>query len=324
MTKIQNSFVAPRLNVENSFSAPRSCEAPATTKPVPAEDGFVLPSRAGKTANQPSISGTPHLNYYGGGVLDHSEVTNMYIGDYFNTAAGQKDVAHNDAAVADLQTNKNFGSVLAQYGVGAGTVGQSQVLGGTYKSGQHITQAQIEGMLQQAVASGQVKPGAQSLYNFVLPPNAVLQTSDGSTSLKGVGGFHGSIHTPDGQTVYYSAIAYSKGSNGIDFTKGNAQDNISITESHEIAEADTDPNVEDAANSNDWSKLSWYDDQNGEIGDIEVNDAPPGTPLSTMYSREDGYAFQKIWSNVDGTNETKAKHPGDVQPLPTPATPPSN
>jgi hypothetical protein len=174
--------------------------------------------------------------------------------------------------------------------------------------------------LQKAVADGTVKPGAQSVYNFVLPPGATLKMDDGSSSKQGLGGFHSSIKTPDGKEVFYSAIAYSQGKNGIDFTKGNAQDNISITESHEIAEAATDPHVQDAVDTNDNSKLGWMDMSNGEVGDIEVNDAAPGTPLSTMFDRMDGFAVQKIWSQKDGQNEIKAVKPGPVEPLPTPST----
>jgi hypothetical protein len=147
----------------------------------------------------------------------------------------------------------------------------------------------------------------------VLPPGAVLETSDGTTSKMGLGGFHGSVQV-NGKTVYYSAIAYSKGNNGIDFTHGNALDNVSITESHEISEAATDPNVQKAIDTNNMKYLGWMDMNNGEIGDVEVNDAAPGTPLSTMYGRMDGYAVQKIWSQVDKTNEIKAKHPGAVVP----------
>jgi hypothetical protein len=77
--------------------------------------------------------------------------------------------------------------------------------------------------------------------------------------------------------------------------------------------------VQDAVAANDNSKLGWMDMKNGEIGDIEVNDAAPGTPLSTMYDRMDGYAVQKIWSQVDQTNEIKAKVEGPVLPLPKPA-----
>jgi hypothetical protein len=243
----------------------------------------------------------------------------MYIGSYFTTTAGKADVKHNDAAVADIITNKDFTSVWHQYGVDQGTSKPSVSLGGTYKSNAVITQKQIETMLAKAVANGTVKPGAQSIYNFVLPPGATLKMDDGTTSKQGLGGFHSSIKV-GGKDVYYSAIAYSKGNNGIDFTNGNAQDNISITESHEISEASTDPNVQDASNDNNDAELGWMDLQNGEIGDLEVNDAPPGTPLSTMFGRVYGYAVQKIWSQKDGTNEIKAKNPGPVEPLPTPVS----
>lgn len=284
-------------------------------------DGFVIKNKNGKVAGAGVPASTNiDTKYFGGGVLNKPEVTNMYIGDYFNTAQGQKDVQHNDAFMKDYVQNKDTVGIWHQYGVDAGTTQASHVLPGAIKSNAVITQKQIESMLQKAVADGTVKPGAQSIYNFVLPPGATLKMDDGSSSKQGLGGFHSSIHTPDGKEVFFSAIAYSKGKNGIDFTNGNAQDNISITESHEITEAVTDPHVQDAIDDNNDAELGWMDMNNGEVGDIEVNDAPPGTPLSTMFGRMDGYAVQKIWSQKDNTNETQAKNPGPLEKLPKPAT----
>jgi hypothetical protein len=267
------------------------------------------------------------MQYFGGGVLNHTDVTNMYLGDYFATSAGSADAKKNDAFMSDLVQNKNMVGLWNQYGVGAGTTEGSVKLGGSYKSGQKITQGQIETMLQQAISSGKVNPGDQSIYNFVLPPGAVLATSDGTTSTQGLGGFHGSIHTPDGKEVFYSANAFSHGSNGIDFTgKGDGIDNVTITESHEISEAVTDPHVQDAIDTNDYGKLGWMDvtTNSGEIGDVEVNDASPGTPLDRMYGSMDGFYVQKIWSQKDGQNETSAVNAsGGISSLPKPAPAPN-
>lgn len=282
-------------------------------------DGFVIPNKDGKVAGTGVPASTKvDVKYFGGGVLDHPVVSNVYVGDYFKTAQGQKDVQHNDAFTKDFVQNKDYNSIWHQYGVSTGTTEQSHVLGGKFSATAVITQKQVESMLQKALADGTVEPGPQSLFNFVLPPGATLKMDDGSSSKQGLGGFHSSIHTPDGKEVFYSAIAYSKGNNGIDFTHGNAEDNVSITESHEISEAVTDPHVQDAIDHNDNGELGWMDMKNGEVGDIEVNDAPPGTPLSSMYDRMDGYAVQKMWSQKDGTNETQARKPGPVEPLPKP------
>ena len=158
-------------------------------------------------------------------------------------------------------------------------------------------------------------PGArdpQAIYTVVLPPGAVLTMDDGTNSKQGLGGYHGNVIDSRGKPVYYAAICYSKGDNGIDFTNGKAMDNVSITESHEITEAATDPDVDKAIATNNWNALGWYDPQNGEIGDIAVNDG--GLPLDQTFSYVGGYAYQKIWSNEDGQNEVKAKHPGAVVP----------
>jgi len=70
--------------------------------------------------------------------------------------------------------------------------------------------------------------------------------------------------------------------------------------SHELAEAITDPQVDR------WETLGWYDDQNGEIGDIPVALYNAGRISEADWvdtlKRADGteYQVQKEWSNRDG------------------------
>lgn len=285
-------------------------------------DGMVVPNADGKktdaypAGSAPSGSSSPtDVKYYGGKVLKNFDVQNVYYGSYWNTAQGKADAQYNDGFMKDLVKNKDVGSIWHQYGVASGTTESSTVASKSVRSGQTVSQRSIESLVKK-LAANDPNAGNNKIFNVVLPPDAVL-SQGGATSKQGLGGYHGSV-TVNGKQVYYSAICYSKGSNGIDFTHGNSRDNISITESHEISEAVTDPDVEVASKTNNWGALGWMDPKNGEIGDMEVNDAAPGTPLSTMYGRTDGYAVQKIWSQEDGTNEIRAKHPGAVQPLPTP------
>jgi hypothetical protein len=359
--------------------------APAPSAPARLQSGFVVPRDTFEAA--PSTRSTPadggggsvdaHLNYYGGKILTRPDVVPVYLGNYWGTKQGWKDVAHNDKAMKNMVQDPGYNSVWAQYGVGSGAFGGHLRVKGAYKPGQPITDKQIRAMLHDQVASGaanptvshtvadgetlssiaaslskqgivgkrlnlviahleQLNPGVgpdqaltagttikvpgqrdpQAIYTVVLPPGAVLTMDDGTSSLQGLGGYHGNITDAQGKPVYYAAIAYSKGDNGIDFTHGKAMDNISITESHEITEAATDPDVDAAIAQNSFAPLGWYDPQNGEIGDIAVNDG--GLPLDKTFSYVNGYAYQKEWSNEDKQNEVKAKHPGPVQPLPTP------
>ncbi len=118
-----------------------------------------------------------------------------------------------------------------------------------------------------------------------------------ASSTAGLGGFHGNVIARDGHPVYYAVVVYSQRSgarvNGIDFT-GTPIDNVTITESHEITEAVTDPDVGLAIETGNPHYLGWYDDTTpvrrrdgsavldgtgrpmrgkGEIGDIPVLNA---------------------------------------------------
>ena len=158
----------------------------------------------------------------------------------------------------------------------------------------------------------------------MLPPGAVLEDG-GASSEHGLGGFHGSVEGPEGRTVYYAVVVYSQrtadGVNGIDFT-GKPIDNVTITESHEITEVVTDPDIGKAIETGDPGFLAWYDDTTpivrrdgspllddwgrpmrgkGEIGDIPILNAEldGDEDLSSVWGRVEGFAFQTEWSNED-------------------------
>src|SRR5262249_45987707 len=116
-----------------------------------------------------------------------------------------------------------------------------------------------------------------------------------------------------------------QGLNGIDFT-GKPIDNVTITESHEITETVTDPDIGQAIERGDPRLLAWYDDttpivrrdgsavvdgwgrpmrRTGEIGDSPILSAEleGDDDLSSAWGRSDGFAFQTEWSNRDGKAE---------------------
>jgi len=162
----------------------------------------------------------------------------------------------------------------------------------------------------------------------VLPPGVTFHDGEAS-SRSGLGGFHGNVTAKDGHPVYYAVVVYSQrtGSqlNGIDFA-GTPTDNTTITESHEVTKAVTDPDVGLAIPTGDPHYLGWYDDTTpvrrcdgtavldglgrpmrgkGEIGDIPVLNAEleGDSALKTVWGRRNGFAFQTEWSNKDDRAE---------------------
>jgi hypothetical protein len=231
----------------------------------------------------------------GGAVLDKPVINNIYLGDYWNTAEGKTMAAHNDAFTKDIEQSP-YMDVLKQYGVGKGSFAGSTVVPGP--SPKRLAEPDIQNIVKKAIASGSQSSDPQAIHTVILPPGTLLVLGK-DNSHKGLGGYHGSYQGPDGKPVYYAAICYSKGKNGIDFT-GNPADNTSIIESHEWSEAATDPDVLSPIKGR---KSAWDNPTYGEIGDEAIE----SLPLSTAYDKVDGYAVQKEWSNQDQAFEVKPK-----------------
>lgn len=283
---------APRTTSLGSTPAV-DVEAETQASPRTTRDGFEheekpanwTPARATSTRTRSTSPYT--LTNRGGSVLTKPVINNIYLGDYWNTAQGKSDAAHNDAFAADVMNSK-YMDVLKQYGVGHGSFAGSSVMAGA--APKSVNESDIQAIVKKAIAAGGQSSDPQAIHTVVLPPGTVL-TDGSATSLQGLGGYHGSYKGADGKPVYYAAIVYGQGQNGIDFN-GKPQDNISVTESHEWAEACTDPDVNSPISG---KKLGWYNDNQGEVGDEAIN----ALPLSQTTGTVDGYAVQKEWSNQD-------------------------
>jgi len=322
MTPVNRNLVIPPSAQQPGTSSAPPAQGDANTRDVaPAQHPqgtgntvmVVPPSRQGRdsfvndaaTGPVPPPGRPPVLTQHGGAVLDHPQIANIYVGDYWKTGQGAADKTRNDAYAQEFGTSKMMG-IAAEYGAGATSFAGSTITSGA--SPTKFTETDVQNMVKQQLQLGTLPKGAQSIYTVVLPPNTVLDAGGGVTSLNGLGGFHGSVAGPDGQPIYYSVIAYSQGRNGIDFT-GNPQDNVGITESHEWMEAMTDPDVNSTIPGRG---LGWYDDvDNGEIGDLAISQLP----LSQTWQRdENGFATQLEWSTRDGAYEIAPKN----QPPPPP------
>jgi hypothetical protein len=170
------------------------------------------------------------------------DVVPVYVGAYWQAAQGKRDRARNDAAMAALVEDPGQTALWKEYGGGAGTRSASKVLPGV--GGERFTKEDVEALVAAEVRRGTFDSAdPERIFTLVLPPGVVLEDG-GASSEHGLGGFHGSVETAEGRSIYYAVVVYSQrtpdGLNGIDFT-GKPIDNVTITESHEITEVVTDP-----------------------------------------------------------------------------------
>lgn len=251
------------------------------------------------------------LRYFGGKTLPSLRWTHIYLGDW---DAGER--ASLDRAVAAAMRDQGLNNVLAQYFPGSQV--SATFAGSTTHPGtapKRVYRDTVEAL----VAGLDAGP---SLACILLPPGAVLVDGDShggdamrdldddaSDSKHGLGGYHGSIHA--GSTVRYYAVAvYSEGDNGI-VAFDEPWKNVCATLYHELQEARTDPDVEDAIRLGSAPGadrlLGWYSPRGGEIGDIPMAEAAGRIDL-VMQEVElaDGSGtvpVQLMWSNAAGGPE---------------------
>src|SRR5262249_4428422 len=115
-----------------------------------------------------------------------------------------------------------------------------------------LTDAAIQSQLKKAVKAGTVPaPNANRLYFLYAPPGVTVEM-DSALSCQAFCGYHNHI----GGKIFYAMMPYP----GCSGCQGGLSEFDSLTSisSHEMAEAITDPVPGEG----------WYNDQQGEIGDI--------------------------------------------------------
>jgi hypothetical protein len=193
---------------------------------------------------------------------------------------------------------------LGEYSTGGQTIGRGSFSGTDvgnsatrqeYLGGSWYTttdDADITNMLDYEIAAGRVPaPDGNRLYVVYTQPGTVVnalggsagQVSNGSAGGKGFGGYHTSATDYSGRTYYYAVIVDPTGYPGGPPAGRTSLQTDTITTSHEMAEAITDPVL----------FTGWRDSSNSEIGDLAESIHPPGGTYATL----DGFTVQKLWSN---------------------------
>jgi hypothetical protein len=217
----------------------------------------------------------PTVTYHGGALLPHVEVQGLYLGsDWYNNGTYYNQTAQFESFNRFLPQS-SYMDLLNQlgYGVGRGSTSPGIIDKLALNKNYYLTDSGIRGEIQRFINIGYLQqPDANRLYVvYVEPGVAIMNDHDhNSTSIRDFAGYHGAFagRTAGGYAadIHYAVIAYSGGYNAI-FPGLTPYGSMTLTASHEIAEAATDPNV-------NYRALSWYDDYNGgEIGDINRYEA---------------------------------------------------
>ena len=273
----------------------------------------------------PGIPPTPghDLIFHGGHTIADLVFTNFFVGGSGAWKAG--DTQNIDKALAAAMSDVNLNNVMSQYypsGHIASSFRPSQTLAGPPPK--VFSQGDVESLVRRLFGDGRLNGFdlASSVFNFMLPSGTILNTDEAPTdgtiqahkqtaaknlstgekeedSTQGLGGYHGSVHVTVGSSekiLYYAVGVFSEklpdGTvNGIPVFDQSWK-NVVATFYHELNEARTDPDVEDAIRAGDdpaaVNFLGWTSKQGEECGDFPVFEANPLTQVFQEVRLTDG------------------------------------
>ena len=217
----------------------------------------------------------PQLTYRGGPLLPNVEVFTIFWGALWRDPANSPLVEQINSFFDYILASPLLDQ-LAEYNVPGKSIGRGVLVGTNSftdsSPAKSVTDAAIQTFLQAGIsASTFPAPSANSLFFVYLPPGTQVK-QDSAASCKDFCGYHDA--TPAGG-IYYAVMPYpgcAGCQGGLDTFAA-----LTSTSSHELCEAITDP----------VPGQGWYDDSNGEIGDI----------CAWKTKQVGNYTVQREWSN---------------------------
>ena len=240
----------------------------------------------------PGFQPTPQhdLKFRGGRTLAHLSYINFYVG---GTASwSQSDVDAIDGALSKAMADPSLNNVMRQYFANQEIT--TRFLGSHFtgtKRPRHVNQTSAEGLVLALAKSGNLSgiDFSTTVVNLMLPSGTVLTDGTGasretdghereahtrglpeaeeSSSLEGLGGYHGST-AMNGTKIYYAVGVFSQRlpggrENGIAVFDAPWK-NVVATFYHELNEARTDPDVDDAISSGNVDGIIGWNSDAGE------------------------------------------------------------
>jgi hypothetical protein len=234
----------------------------------------IVPLHPGK-AKAAAPQTPPQLTYRNGPLLTSVQVFTVFWGAEWNNAP-QSATLPKLNEFFDFILSSQLLDQLAEYSVPSQKISRGSLIGTiTLTSpapGNTVDDSAIQSFLQQQISAGTLPASTSNTLYFVFLPPGVTVTQGGSASCKVFCGYHDAINS----NTFYAVMPYP----GCAGCLGGAAafDALTSTTSHELCEAITDP----------VPGQGWYDDNNGEIGDI----------CAWQTRVLGGYTIQVEWSNA--------------------------
>ncbi len=217
------------------------------------------------------------LLFHGGKVISQMEFQNIYLGGA--TSWRESTISAIDTSILKAMRDRRLNNVMKQYFPSRTLICdmRASFILDEIKP-RTLDEIDIQNHVFAAYDSSLIakRDIDTTIFNFILPSGTTLRL-DGSTSLNGLGGYHGSVRRMrNGKMIrlYYSANVHSEilpngTENGINVFN-RPWKNIVGTLYHEINEFRTDPDVNDAITQNNNDFLGWTSRDGEEVGDQPI------------------------------------------------------
>lgn len=213
------------------------------------------------------------LIFHGGKTVPQMQYQNVYCGSAEDWL--ESDISSIETATASAMRDPRLNRVLEQYFPGSqvSTEPLEHLLLDEDKPS-FLDEPDVQALVVRLFRAGALNSAdlSTTLFNLVLPRGTLLALGE-SSSLQGLGGYHGSVHlrsrTGPVTTLYYSANVFSEGDNGIPVFD-QPWKNVVGTLYHELNEFRTDPDVSDAIQTGDNDFLGWVSRRGHECGDEPI------------------------------------------------------
>jgi len=230
---------------------------------------------------QDLFDGQPHpaptdarLTYRNGPLLTKVEVFTVFWGKLWGGTATSRGLMDGiNRFFADILVSPLLDQ-LGEYGVPGKTIGHGSLTGSTAISANapagSVTDSALKQQLRRWIASRAVPKITRNTLYFIYLDPGIVSIMGGGRSCQSYCGYHNDVGK-----AYYAVMPYPTCGGCLGGLA--ALDAMTGTSSHELCEAITDP-VPGAG---------WYDDVNGEIGDI----------CAWNFKQVAGHTVQMEWSN---------------------------
>jgi hypothetical protein len=251
----------------------------AKKSPRPKTDHVrIVPLATPEVIRRAAAAEPGHLVYNNGPLIANAEVFTIFWGS-----------AWHDNPLASLisEVNGFFDFILSsalidqlrEYSVPQYQIGHGKRIGSlaltTPDVSKKVDDSAIQKTIQQQISAGKLPAANANLIYFLFLPSGVTVTQGGSASCKMFCGYHDAI----ANDIFYAVMPFPDCSGCSSNLSSFAA--LTVTASHELCEAITDP----------IPGQGWYDNQNGEIGDI----------CAWQTKMIGHYTVQKEWSNQAGS-----------------------